>query len=1096
MAMRLDKRLVLNEWLFSQFGYSDTAQGMKHVQKILREEPVGWDEQNVFHFRRRLELLLPARRAIDNDRLCSYDRNIFNHWQAITKKRRVVEHRDVYPLYFQYMALLFTEYFLDRWSLDRQQETTTLLKELNAFRVEFNAHLAKCGTAADQVSEYQPEDLTKLAFWIATGGGKTLIMHCNIRQLDYYLRERGLKRYFNKYILITPNEGLSEQHLEEFALSGMQAKRYQKDDTWITDESVIEVIEITKLKEKTGVVTVAVDEFGRNNVVMVDEGHRGAGGDEWFSKRQALCSEGFSFEYSATFGQSVNALSGAKQKEMSQLYAKSVLFDYSYKFFYGDGYGKDFHILNYTQRNEAAGDEVQKLYLTACLMRFYQQCRLYKDRRAQLAAYLLDDPLMVFVGGSVTGQRQAQHDTDVVTALKFFADFLADDTNGIHRLDLLLRQQDELTNEDGLVFRNAFSYLRELFPLTSDTAAAELYQDILAVVFNATGRGLLHAVYLKGSGSEIGLRIGEGGEYFGVINVGEPKGLWDLLGDENDDRIVCVEQEFSVSLFDNIKEPGSRIRLLIGARKFTEGWSCWRVSCMGLVNIGLKEGSQIIQLFGRGVRLKGMSFSLKRSAQLPGYEHPEHIEEIETLNIFGIRADYMKVFNDYIDEEDVTSANKVEIIHLPTIENLARTDLKVILPQRDMPEFKREARPVFGRYGKIKTTVSADWYGRLDSKSGRNRSHNEDEVRLNRTKLKPINLKFLDYDRLYLDLLHFKKQNAMYNLEISRESVQALLRENDWYNLFIPEHMLEFTGFGRIQIWQEIAADLLQKYCKKYYDFKRDEFEGPYLEYRSIKDILADPEERFNKQFLQNLRIEYQVAIEKSEAQLIRELKQIGAQLQAGQLSDYNFGNLSIFRFDQHLYQPLIHVKQAAVRLNLSIKPTQLNDNEKKFIEAIKSWCALEINETLKNRELYVLRNQSRGKGISFFDEGNFYPDFILWLLDGERQHIVFADPHGLLHARGFSDSKLLFSKRIKQIEAERLPDKNVSLDAFILSPTPFSEIKHFDESWLEHRDDKRTKARFRNHHVLFMYDDAETYIRVLFTTVLKSCSMTGKETQ
>jgi len=1033
-------------------------------------------------------LSLPARRAIDNDRLCSYDRNIFNHWQAITKKRRVVEHRDIYPLYFQYLALLFTEYFLDRWSLDRQQGTTLLLVELNAFRVRFNTRLARHGTAADQVSEYRPEDLTKLAFWIATGGGKTLIMHCNIRQLDHYLRERGLKRYFNKYILITPNEGLSEQHLEEFGLSGMYAERYQKDNTGIINKSAIEVIEITKLKEKTGVVTVAVDEFGRNNVVMVDEGHRGAGGDEWFSKRQALCSEGFSFEYSATFGQSVNALSGAKQKEMSQLYAKSVLFDYSYKFFYSDGYGKDFHILNYSQENEAAGDEVQKLYLTACLMRFYQQCRLYKERHTQFAAYLVDDPLMVFVGGSVTGQRQAQHDTDVVTALKFFADFLADDTNGIRRLNLLLRQQDDLRNEDGLVFRDAFNYLREVFPLTSDAAATELYQDILAVVFNATGRGLLHAVYFKGSGNEIGLRIGEGGEYFGVINVGEPKKLWDLLGSANDGRIVCVEQEFSVSLFDNIKEPGSRIRLLVGAKKFTEGWSCWRVSCMGLVNIGRNEGSQIIQLFGRGVRLKGMNFLLKRSTQLPDHEHPKHIEEIETLNIFGIRADYMKVFNDYIDEEDVTSANKVETIHLPTIENLARTDLKVILPQRDMPDFKRVARPVFGRYDKIKTTVSADWSGRLDSKTGRYQLHNEGEADLNPTKLKPVNLKFLDYDRLYLDLLRYKKQNAMYNLEISRESIRALLGENDWYNLFIPEHMLEFTGFGRIQIWQEIAADLLRKYCKKYYNFKKDEFEEPFLEYRSIQDILADPEERFSKQFLQNLRIEYQVAIERSEEQLIRDLKQIGGQLRAGKLREYTFGKLTIFRFDRHLYQPLIHVKQGAV--GLSIKPTYLNNHEKQFIEDIKAWCAREVNGALKNRQLYVLRNQSRGRGVSFFDEGNFYPDFILWLLEDTRQHIIFADPHGLVHAKAFSDSKLRFSKRIKEIEA-RLADKNVCLDAFTLSPTSFSATKYFDESLLEHRDPVRTKARFQEHHILFMYDDAETYISTLFTAVLGACSVT-----
>src|SRR5699024_8513616 len=115
---------------------------------------------------------------------------------------------------------------------------------------------------------------------------------------------------------------------------------------------------------------------------------------------------------------------------------------------------------------------------------------------------------------------------------------------------------------------------------------------------------------------------------------------------------------------------------------------------------------QIIQLFGRGVRLKGLDFSLKRSTELTREtgEHPKHIQELETLNVFGLRADYMKVFNEYIDEEDVTSAKKQEILHLPTIENLARTDLKVIMPKRDMPDFKKEKQPEFGRYDKIRTS--------------------------------------------------------------------------------------------------------------------------------------------------------------------------------------------------------------------------------------------------------------------------------------------------------------------------------------------------------------------------------------------------------
>ena len=75
---------------------------------------------------------------------------------------------------------------------------------------------------------------------------------------------------------------------------------------------------------------------------------------------------------------------------------------------------------------------------------------------------------------------------------------------------------------------------------------------------------------------------------------------------------------------------------------------------MGLMNIGRGEGAQIIQLFGRGVRLKGYDMSLKRSirAALPSEVNPpRHIADLETLSISGVRADFMAQFQDYLREE-------------------------------------------------------------------------------------------------------------------------------------------------------------------------------------------------------------------------------------------------------------------------------------------------------------------------------------------------------------------------------------------------------------------------------------------------------------
>lgn len=67
--------------------------------------------------------------------------------------------------------------------------------------------------------------------------------------------------------------------------------------------------------------------------------------------------------------------------------------------------------------------------------------------------------------------------------------------------------------------------------------------------------------------------------------------------------LVCSERDFSGSYFRAINNPDSNIKVLIGSKKFTEGWSSWRVSTMGLLNVGKSEGSMVIQLFGRGVRL-------------------------------------------------------------------------------------------------------------------------------------------------------------------------------------------------------------------------------------------------------------------------------------------------------------------------------------------------------------------------------------------------------------------------------------------------------------------------------------------------------------
>src|SRR5690606_12681391 len=74
------------------------------------------------------------------------------------------------------------------------------------------------------------DSLNKLAFWNATGSGKTLLMHVNIMQYLHYANVYN-QHHQNKVLLITPNEGLTKQHLEEFKLSNIRANIFSKNDS-------------------------------------------------------------------------------------------------------------------------------------------------------------------------------------------------------------------------------------------------------------------------------------------------------------------------------------------------------------------------------------------------------------------------------------------------------------------------------------------------------------------------------------------------------------------------------------------------------------------------------------------------------------------------------------------------------------------------------------------------------------------------------------------------------------------------------------------------------------------------------------------------
>lgn len=1059
-------KLLLNQWLISLFGIDPLADNKLDGKSVrpfrVLAEPIrdpsleGLDHDNVHRFYHALvnsHLFWDELAVLSREQILHYETNIVSHTLAINAGRR----RPVVWKYFQWLTLLFVEVYLDRFFGNSEQ----LARDLNAYVDRFNRHWSDFA----DVPPYAEDDLNKICLQNATGSGKTLLMHVNLLQYRHYAREYGKYDDLTRVILLTPNERLSEQHIHELRESGISATSQINSRSELFGLNHVDVIEITKLADQEGPQTIETRRLGDKNLLLVDEGHRGMSGKEegaWFTRRTQLCAKGFTFEYSATFEQAVSA---ANRADFENSYAKSIIFDYSYRWFYEDGFGKDYQILNLPKSFE----ETKMIYLTACLLKFYQQLRIFQERSSGFIPFNLEKPLWVFVGNTVSSAKGRKDEkivaTDVAQIIQFISDFLQDRASACRRIHELLSgkgQDTGLLDKNGNdIFDGAFTYLAKV--LAAGASVETLYGDILERLFNNPAGGVLSLERVKGESGEIVLRVGTAETPFGLINVGDAKGLCDHIvevASHYGARLEVQDSDFTEALFASVKNSASAINLLIGSKKFVEGWDCWRVSTMGLMHVGRSEGTQIIQLFGRGVRLKGYKWSLKRSGHARAQEIPPFIYELETLNIFGIQADFMEKFRDFLRDEGLPGNERRQIFNIPlNVTYDFGKKLKILRPKRKASDgseydFKKDGRvPSVGEVPEYlqKNTVVVDWYPRIQAMQSRGATVT---VKKDEEYLSEENLAFLDYDALFFELEKFKRERGWHNLNITKENIRRLLTDNTWYTLYIPKVRLEPSDYYGVLLLQQVAASLLKQYCERYYIYCKREYIEPRLELRELTgddELLPDEDH-------------YQLIIDGDEAQIIQDIKRIKQDLDTNKDSLLRIGDIKACNFGKHLFQPLFHVRSGKIK----ILPVVLKESEYQFVADLKNWC--DNNPRLEDEgiEIYLLRNMSRGKGVGFFEAGNFHPDFILWMLAGGKQYVTFVDPHGLLH-EGPGSEKILFYQRIKDVE-KRLADPCIVLNSFILSWTRQPQLK-----WGYTREELEEK------NVLFMTDDRDQYIDKLF---------------
>ena len=321
-------------------------------------------------------------------------------------------------------------------------------------------------------------------------------------------------------------------------------------------------------------------------------------------------------------------------------------------------------------------------------------------------------------------------------------------------------------------------------------------------------------------------------------------------------------------------------------------------------------------------------------------------------------------------------------------------------------------------------------------------------------------LPILNYNRMFEELELYKNEKLYYNISIVKENLKKILEVEGWYALIIPKMHLRIDSMIKLETITDFCIMVMKSYMDKFYKYEKERWEAPLLEYQELTAS--------DSNFVDEYRITY---TQEYDADTIPDtidqfVKDVSTLLSNDQgIIEYEkgilHGSLVAFDFRNHLYAPLICLK--ANGLKLQISPVSLNTDEKLFVDRLKTYVDSHSSD-LEGKSLFLIRNKSK-VGMGFFEAGNFYPDYVLWIDTPETQYITFIDPKGLLRLQPY-DPKVMFFSKIKELEERLQPtatDKQIVLNSFIMSGTRSADLRQW---W------NMTKLEREEKHVMCLDND------------------------
>ncbi len=805
--------------------------------------------------------------------------------------------------------------------------------------------------------------INRLAFYMATGSGKTIVIIKLVKLLSVAIRMGLIPK--KNIMFFSANENLIKQFEKEIEKYN-RGKDYfkqidfknlksvtNKDFHRAPKDSVINQITLFYYRadlmndEESKENLLNYKDYWDNgeNYVILDEAHKGNKSE---SKRQAIFSllslKGFLFNFSATFTEESDLITSVYNLSVGE-WVKL-------------GYGKESVLLKKNNLNafkdsKDLNDREKEIALLKALLLLGMQ------KRYKIEGYFYD-PLMLVFTHSVNVEN-----SDAEIFFKTLARVIENDDGN----DFLKAKEDllEEIKDPEFLFSDDKDQDYKVKVFKEGLKSMD-FKGLKEEVFYANS-GHIEVIINPKNNQEIAFKLNTSDKVFCLIKIGDiTEWICEKLKSV---KVVSKNLSFKEeSYFSQIDK--SSINILVGSRTFETGWDSTRPSVILFLNIGLDDDAKklVKQSFGRGVRIESVKNQRQRLAYLD-------IDE-------AIKKDLKP-----------NAAMLETLFVIPT----NHASLEAILTIQKESENRGENRGSWREITLEKTPIKHKLF-----------------VPCYRKEPTSI-LKIPENASFKMSEKNFKDLKEYFNLMSEKHFIlkHEIYDPKDYATL---KDMIQKAHFKKVSTWHYKDLDYMISEIKgKLYPNQKvpkDEFNAldneKIVHFKRIK-VKADKQEALIKTIQE---VKEHAPLDKERIKIAQgEIDPYDAEKHK-QDKTFKVDDAELLKLKEHYYTPLIKAKDCdwlkhVVKVKSEIDFLQeLQDQEAtKTLQAnYDFWAFSKIDEHLDNLFIPYINNVA---------ERRFFPDFIFWLQKGDTQIICFIDPKGITYAdyEHKADAYKLFKDKI-----------------------------------------------------------------------------------